>query len=493
VLNWRAFDGMFLRWPLGRGRAALRSLWLAAAVLGAALVCSSCGGEGEKTEAENTSPPADRPNVVLILADDLDKTVFERSTLDSVWAPQGTSFTNALATTPVCCPSRASILRGQYAHNTGLWRNSNDQPNGGAAYFRDERLDQRTLATILHANGYKTWFGGKYLNDYMTAGGSQSYVPPGWDSWQAYLGGTAANVNGRATSFFPRHYTDWLSDRAEAFIEDQRGSSQPFYMHIAPLDTHEPLSIPPRHRNAYLGQRTPRPPSFDEANVSDKPAWVRGKSPISKRRAAEFDQRQVKRMQSALTLEDLCRNVIDALERTDQLGDTYLIFTSDNGYHMGLHRIREAKGSPYTESQEVPFVVRGPGVPAGESFDQLVANIDIAPTVLDLAGVEVPSWMDGRSLRPFFDGTAPGSWRMSLLMENMEGPGERAPRPPYSGVRHQDEVYVEYGSGEAEYYDLKADPYQLENRPQDAPQAIKDQLAALKDCAGNGCRKADHP
>jgi N-acetylglucosamine-6-sulfatase len=474
-------------------RVTLRATLLAMVLVVTVLVCSSCGGEGEKTEAEKTSSPADRPNVILVLADDLDKSVFERSTLDLVWAPQGTSFTNALATTPVCCPSRASILRGQYAHNTGLWRNNNEQPNGGATYFRDKRLDQHTVATILHADGYKTWFGGKYLNGYHTAGGSQGYVPPGWDSWQAYLGDAAANVDGRATRFFPRHYTDWLSERAETFIEDQRGSSQPFYMHIAPLDTHEPLSIPPRHRAAYPEQRAPRPPSFDEADLSDKPAWVRDQPPVNDRRAAEYDRLQVTRMQSALTLEDLCREVIDALERTNQLGDTYLMFTSDNGYHMGLHRVKSPKGSPYAESHEVPFVVRGPGVPAGASFEELAANIDIAPTVLDLAGVTVPSRMDGRSLRPFFDGSAPDLWRTSLLIENMEGTGEREPRPPYSGVRHRDEVYVEYTSGETEYYDLKADPYQLENRPQDAPQVMKDELSALKECAGDGCKKADRP
>jgi N-acetylglucosamine-6-sulfatase len=468
----------------------LRGALLATVLVATALAFSSCGGKDEKPEVDETPPAGDRPNLILVLADDLDKSVFERSTLDSPWVPEGASFTNAVATTPLCCPSRASILRGQYAHNTGLWRNKNEQPNGGAAYFREEKLDQRTVATILHANGYRTWFGGKYLNGYHTAGGSQGYVPPGWDSWQAYLGDAAANVDGRTTRFFPRHYTDWLSERAETFIEDQRGSSRPFYMHVAPLDTHEPLSIPPRHRAAYPQQRAPRPPSFDEADLSDKPAWVRGQPPVNDRRAAEYDRLQVERMRSALTLEDLCRRVIDALERTDQLDDTYLVFVSDNGYHIGLHRMKSPKGSPYVESHEVPFVVRGPGVPAGASFDRLVANVDIAPTVLDLAGVGVPSWMDGRSLRPFFDGTAPDSWRTSLLVENMGGAGDR---PPYSGVRHQDEVYVEYGSGETEYYDLKSDPHQLENRPQDAPQTIRDELAALEDCAGDGCRQADRP
>jgi arylsulfatase A-like enzyme len=215
---------------------------------------------------------------------------------------------------------------------------------------------------------------------------------------------------------------------------------------------------------------------------------------VSERKAAEYDREQVERMQSALTLEDLCKNVIKALERTNELGDTYLIFTSDNGYHMGLHRLVEAKGTPYLESVEVPFVVRGPGVPEDASFEQLAANIDIAPTALDLAGVKVPSWMDGRSLRPFFDGgnSAPDSWRTAVLIENMDGAGER-PRPAYAGVRYQEEIYVEYANGEKEYYDLKMDPYQLENRPEDVPQATKDMLGALKDCAGDSCRKADRP
>ncbi len=148
------------------GRAMLRGTLLTTVLVAMALAPASCG-EGEQTP----SSPRDRPNVVLILADDLDNSVFERSTLDPPWTPKGTSFTNAVATTPLCCPSRASILRGQYAHNTGLWRNNNDQPNGGAAYFRSHGLDERTVATILRANGYQTWFGGKYLNGYAPAGG----------------------------------------------------------------------------------------------------------------------------------------------------------------------------------------------------------------------------------------------------------------------------------------------------------------------------------
>jgi N-acetylglucosamine-6-sulfatase len=443
------------------------------------------GREGTGTV---TPRPKGRPNVILILADDLDKSVFSRTTLDSVWADEGASFSNAFDTTSLCCPSRASILRGQYAHNTGLVNNDNSEPDGGAKYFRKEGLDRRTLATLLKAGGYETWFGGKYLNGYEAAGGFGGYVPPGWDSWQAYLGASQADVDGR-TITFRRHYTDWLSARASRFIGRGRDASKPFFMEIAPLDTHEPLLIPTRHARAYPKARAPRPPSFEEEDVSDKPRWVRNQPPLDAATVAAFDRKEGLRMRSALTLEDLSKNVVAALKRAHRLDDTYLIFTSDNGYQMGLHGIRAGKNLPYTEAHEVPFVVRGPGVPAGASVGELVANIDIAPTVLDLAGVERPGWMDGRSFRPFLGGDAPEAWRDSLLVEGVRSGSPR--RPAYSGVRHRDKIYVRYESGEEEYYDLRKDPYQLESRPQDAPASLKGELEALKNCAGEGCRRAD--
>ena len=364
------------------------------------ILLTSCDRGREKTAAgtpQSKTKPADvvldrgrekgRPNVILILADDLDKSVFSRTTLDSAWVTEGASFSNALATTSLCCPSRASILKGQYAHNTGLVNNDNFEPGGGGKYFHEEGLDRRTLATLLKDEGYETWFGGKYLNGYETAGGSGGYVPPGWDSWQAYVSSYQANVDGH-TITFQEHYTDWLSGRASKFIVSRRDPSKPFFMKIAPFDTHEPLFVPFRHAWVYPNARAPHPPSFDEKDVSDKPRWVRNQLPLSAGAIASFDQQQVLRMRSALTLEDLSENVMAALKRAHQLDNSYLIFTSDNGYQMGLHGIRERKFMPYTESHEVPFVVRGPGVPAGASFEELVANIDIAPTVLDLAGEE---------------------------------------------------------------------------------------------------------
>lgn len=434
--------------------------------------------------------PDGRPNVILILADDLDHSVFEGTTLDTAWTPEGTTFENAVVTTSLCCPSRASIQRGQYAHNTGLVNNINEEPGGGARFFRESGLEDETLATLLQDGGYETWFGGKYLNGYEDAGGWEGYVPPGWDSWQAYLTESIVNREGAVVGF-DGHYTDWLSGEASRFIETQNVSARPFFMQIGAWDTHSPLLVPERHQDAYPDAQAPRPPSFDEADVSDKPSWVREKSKLRGDEVAWFDRRQAARMRSALTLEDLSREVVSALARTDQLDNTYVIFTSDNGYHMGLHRIRGAKWTPYNEAHEVPFVVRGPEVPRDKSFDDLVANTDIAPTVLDLAGLSAPGWMDGRSFAPFLDGTAPENWRSSVLIEGIGG--TYYDRPGYSGVRREDDVYVEYSNGEKEYYDLARDPYQLVNRPEAAPQAIQEDLKALKDCSGEACTQAENP
>jgi N-acetylglucosamine-6-sulfatase len=217
-----------------------------------------------------------------------------------------------------------------------------------------------------------------------------------------------------------------------------------------------------------------------------QPAAFEGRRYCLLRRAADVTHEKC-----AHPLEDLSKNVIAALKRAHQLDNTYLIFTSDNGYQMGLHGIKVNKFIPYTEAHEVPFVIRGPGVPAGASFDELVANIDIAPTVLDLAGVEVPGWMDGRSFEPFLGGDAPEAWRDSLLIEGVKSASPE--RPAYSGVRRQEEIYVRYESGEEEFYDLRKDPYQLESRPKDAPASLKKKLEALKNCAGDGCRQAEGP
>ena len=491
------------------GPIVRKAALIVAAMLVAMLPLAACGGEGKGDGAgapppgegsgsagpsPGATPRSERPNVVLVLADDLDGSVFEDSTLDAAWEPQGISFTNALVTTSLCCPSRASILRGQYAHNTELWNNDNSEWHGGAEYFRESGLEEETLATLLQESGYETWFGGKYLNGYEEAGGWEGYVPPGWGHWRAYLNPLIFSKDGEVSDV-DGHYTDRLAEEAAAFVESRENSSKPFFMELSTFDTHEPLEIPPRHAEAYPDARAPRPPSFGEEDVSDKPRWVRegrlAGRPISTGVAARIDERHAARMRSALTLEDLSRNLTDALRGAGELDETYIILTSDNGFQLGLHGTQAQKSTPYTESHEVPFVVRGPGVPGGSSFPDLVANTDIAPTTLDLAGLEVPGWMDGRSLSPFLDGSAPEAWRESLLIEGAKSGSPK--RPAYSGVRREDEVYVRYETGEEEYYDLGEDPHQLESSPEDAPESMRSDLEALRGCTGEDCEGAENP
>ena len=458
----------------------------------------ACGPEGEGAEGATPKNPTapettasareGSPNVVLVLADDLDRALFEGSTLGPAWEPEGVSFANALATTSLCCPSRASILRGQYAHNTGLVNNMNEEPGGGARYFKESGLEETTLATILRENGYETWFGGKYLNGHGEAGGREGHVPPGWDNWRAYLDKDVVNENG-AVRNIEEHYTDWLSDEATDFLENRPDPSKPFFMQVSARDTHRPFNVPGRHRGAYPDAEAPRPPSFDELDVSDKPSWVREKGPLGEDEISEYDRRHADRLRSTLALEDLGGGLISTLSRTGELDETYVIFTSDNGYHMGIHRIRSAKWTPYTEAHEVPFVIRGPDVAKGESFDHLAANTDIAPTTLDLARIPAPGWMDGRSLVPFLDGNPPDTWRDALLIEGARGTYHH--RPAYAGVRRENSVYVEHANGEREYYDLEKDPHQLHNRPEDAPEDLKTELGELRDCSGEGCRTTE--
>ncbi len=352
----------------------------------------ACGPEGETGQAGRTEgdtgieagtvPSDKRPNVILILADDLDGSVFGRSTLGSSWTSEGTSFTNALVTTSLCCPSRSSIFRGQYAHNTGLVSNLNKDPGGGARFFRGSGLEEETLATLLQDGGYETWFGGKYLNGYEDAGGWEGYVPPGWDSWQAYLNKSIVNREGVVVGF-DGHYTDWLSGEAARFVESQEDSARPFFMQISTWDTHTPLLVPERHRDAYPHAQAPKPPSFNEADVSDKPDWVAEKSALRQEEIARFDRIQAARMRSALTLEDLSREVVSALSRTDQLDDTYVIFTSDNGYFRGEHRNASGK------------ILPGNGVPICDIRAAKSHTLNLGPSLAIFSPAMVaPGWRD---------------------------------------------------------------------------------------------------
>ena len=496
-------------------RAALRGIPFAVVLVVVVLVCSSCGGQseqasqGKQTDAETTLSPETTlsakkmPNILFILTDDQDPESLAR--MDSVQrllVRQGTSFENAFATTPLCCPSRVSFLRGQYAHNHGVLVNDDSpQLRGGYKGFRGLGLQDSTVATWLDDVGYDTFYAGKLLNGYEDT----KYIPPGWDEWYAFSGhphwrSYEVNENGELRTYAQdeRHETYYLRDRAEAFIREGAHGGAPWFAMVATHAPHNPHTRAPEFRDSYDHATMPRPPSYNEADVSDKPAWIRAHPRLDPQcRTAkgnpdcneEMTKTWRDRQKALKSVDAMVNDLIGALEETGQMERTYVVFSSDNGFVLYRHRVY-SKGAPYEETQGVPFVVRGPDVRWGAESQALVANIDLAPTIAAWAGIQPPDYVDGRALVPLLEGTST-SWRRWLLFEHFLSDH------PYVGVRTAaGESYIEYESGEKEYYDLRVDPWQLQSAhaaPENAERLaqLSRTLSALEDCEGARCRAGD--
>ena len=463
-----------------------------------------------------------RPNVVVVMTDD--QTVESMRAMPQVQrllADRGVTFANSFASNPVCCPSRATFLTGRYAHNTGVYRNS--PPHGGYDDFRD----RRTLPVALQRSGYFTAHIGKYLNGYGLRT-DPTAIPPGWSDWRGSVDastyrmyGYTLNENGRLVTYGdydsedPENYqTDVYAEKAVALIERRAPRHKPFFLNVAPLAPHtEALrrtspgdddpptpSFPnprpaPRHAGAFATERLPKGPSFNEADVSDKPAEIRAMPPLTPQAMGGERNRYRSRLASLLAVDDMVARIGRALRRTGELDDTLIVFTSDNGFLLGEHRIRTGKQYPYEESIRVPLVIRGPGVPRGETRRALAANVDLAPTILDYAGAKPPNRPDGRSLRklmnePRFE---PGR---AIALENWCQVDEACfdPEVPrYRGVRTNRYAYMEYPNGERELYDLERDPYELRSVHADSAygrerRALGKLLARMRACRGSGCR-----
>ena len=355
-------------------------------------------------------------------------------------ARRGTTFTRSFTVYPQCCPSRASFLTGQYAHNHGVLGNS--PPAGGYA-----KLDHsNTLPVWLQNAGYRTAHIGKYLNGY--GAGNPLEIPPGWTEWRGSVDpstyrytGYTLNENGTLTTY-SRYQTDVYARKAVDVIRRRAPRARPFFLSVAFLAPHQGEPADPddpgagigtpspaaRHRNAFASARLPRPPSFNEANVSDKPPGIRSRVLLPPVRVAAIRENYQQELESLLAVDRAVARVVRALRESSELGNTFVIFTSDNGFFHGEHRVAQGKNLPYEPAIRVPLVVRGPGVPAGRRLTKRVANIDLAPTIVDAAEARAGRVMDGRSLLPFF--AHPGRpLRRDLLVER--GPGE----DPYAAIR----------------------------------------------------------
>ena len=399
-----------------------------------------------------------RPDIVLILTDDQRfDTLWAMPTVRSELVAKGVRFTNGYVSNPLCCPSRTSILTGQYSHTTRVYTNHPKQPFGGFPAFHD----RSTVATWLHRAGYRTALMGKYLNGY-----ADSYVPPGWDRWFVTWDGGAyfdysANDDGVVKTFGddPEDYgTDVLADQATELIRSTK-PEQPLFLYFAPHAAHGPATPAPRDRRAFSGLPPWRPESYDEADVSDKPAYIRARGGLSASARSSIEGFRRDQYRSLRAVDRAVSDILDALADTGRLSNALIVFTSDNGMMWGEHGW-SSKVVPYEESIRVPFVMRADAlIGSPRRDDHLVMNIDLAPTFADAAGARAPE-MEGSSLLPLLSSRRV-AWRTDFLMEHLQlGPGGV---PTYCGVHGRRYVYVDYGTGEEELYDLNADPFQLTN------------------------------
>jgi N-acetylglucosamine-6-sulfatase len=494
---------------------------LATAVLGLALLAL----------APAVSPAASpKPNIVVVQTDDQDAASLSSRTMPAVarlLQASGTTFTDYVVSGPLCCPSRAVLLTGQYGHNNGVqWNN----PGG----YVDLRAKHNTLPAWLRRAGYRTAHIGKYLNLYHRAVSDPNAVAPGWDDWQTVLEPVlyydyVLRDNGRAIRYGSApddHLTRVLNRRARRVVERLARKPAPFFLsvdHFAPHRSGPDPGCPigpapdPADRDLFPREPLPRPPSFDEANVDDKPSFVALRPRLSPERIAALRREHRCRLASLRGVDRGVAAIHAALRRAGELENTVLVFTSDNGWLDGQHRVPGAKVLPFEETLRVPLVVRLPsrlrpgGGPSRSAAP--TANVDLAPTLLALAGARACvgegacRTLDGRSLLPLLRGQT-GTWprERGTLLE-LEIPRRRAPalHPcDYEGIRAEGRVLIEHHSAtgrqrgacrptsERELYDLRRDPFELTNLAaplgEGAPGArepvLEARLARLRDCAG---------
>jgi N-acetylglucosamine-6-sulfatase len=455
-----------------------------------------------------------RPNILFILLDDLRASDLKympntRSLLEN----QGVEFTKPWVTRSLCCPSRATIFRGQYTHNHKVWVNV--EPVGGFPKFQNQGLESSTIATWLNdpnnfADGvdYDTILIGKYLNRYGNDAPT-TYVPPGWDYWYGWQGmytgtGTSYQINEKQSKeqqqgqivTYQRsqiHDTDLHANTAEEFIRTRDPARDPpFFMHLSPNAPHHPSYYASRHADMFSDTPLPRPSSFNERDVSDKPQWVRNIPRLSSTQISDLTEFYRKRLRALQSVDEMVWQLVDALDDEGELSNTYIVFTSDNGIYLGEHRL-QAKAAAYNAAPRVPLLIRGPGVPQGVTRSQMVLNNDLAPTFARWASVTPPSFVDGRSLKPLLTTSPPTSWRTAFLVEHRRSEEEYdyvRRIPNYDAVRTARYNYVEYKTGEKELYDLNADPTELTNIYNGASQTLRSELKARLD-ALKSCARAD--
>jgi N-acetylglucosamine-6-sulfatase len=402
-----------------------------------------------------------QPNIVVILTDDQRwDSLSLMPTVESELVGNGLTFTNAFVENPLCCPSRTSFLTGLDSHSTGVY--ANDAPYGGFSMFDD----QTTVATALQDAGYETSLLGKYLNHYAVTGGT--YVPPGWTHWRAFASEAKyydydLSVDGTSIQSYGTSPEDYSTDVIASIADTEIRSASPqdpLFLWIAPFAPHGPSTPAPRDVGTLDGIDPWRPPNYNEADVQDKPAYMQAMPLLLPADQAAIDADRQDQLETLGAVDDLVGSTLQALDATGRLGDTIVVFASDNGFEWGEHR-REGKLVPYEESVRIPLVIRWDrlGVPAAID-KRLVENIDLTPTLERAAGAALTP-VDGKSLLPLLQRQRV-PWRQHMLIEHAGG----SPQPIYCADRTPKDVLIHYATGEEEYYRLgpTADPYELSNK-----------------------------
>jgi len=479
------------------GLAIAASLALAAGI--------AVGAQHHGSTAQAAAAPQ-RPNVLVLETDD--QTLAEMAVLPNVRrliGDQGVTFDNNFDSFSLCCPSRATFLTGQYSHNNNV--RGNAPPQGGY-----QALDKsNTLAVWLQRGGYYTVHLGKFLNGYGRQNPTE--IPPGWSEWHGSVDPTTyryynytLNEGGTLHTFCatpqPSCYqTDVYRDKANEIIK-RRATQGPFFLWVAFLGDHsgtprEPDDPPqlgtpvpaPRHHDALKGTPLPRPPSFNEADVSDKPQVIRRRPLLNARRIAAIQENWQQRRETLMSVDEAISSIVETLRQTGELDNTLILFTSDNGFFHGEHRVANGKVLWYEPSIHLPLLMRwtaNKSLPRGVHRSQLTMNVDDAETILDAANVQAGRTEDGVSLLSFWHDRGKEIGR-DVLLDNSPGAGH------FDGIRTQHYKYAEYANGDRELYDLRKDPDELQSEHANpAYDALKASLAArlhnLVSCAGASCR-----
>ncbi|MEM9943692.1 MAG: sulfatase-like hydrolase/transferase [Planctomycetota bacterium] len=429
----------------------------------------------------------------MINLDDADIELLSRDNIRALYpnlarfVDQGLQFTNFHVTTPICGPSRACLMRGQYAHSTGILINEPDSHrsngfSGGMRYYRDQGYFENDLPVWMKQQGYRTMMVGKYLH-----GQFLPIVPASWDDFYSTLGGnyfgawTLTTRNNPAGEFkqldFSTYRTEQETTDAIELIQQHgnRNNEQPFFMYLAPYAPHHNAAssnaygmVAPVYVNSWPNFEMPTNASINEADISDKTTAIQAVFPFNSFVADELKRRNRQRALSMRSVDTMFRDIYNQVQQEGMLNNTLFILTSDNGYESGHRRFIFGKGNSYNQVSNVPFYVIGPGVNPGQA-NHLLAHIDIAPTLVDLAGGTAPEFVDGKSFKQLIyqpTSVQPWDWRTGILIENWESNNYFTLEFQFgsTSLRMYDRSYTEWADGTSEYFDLATDPLQLVNR-----------------------------